>query len=145
VSLAQYLAGAAPVEVFGWQRLGPTGVDLTFGGQMRYASGVLAQFDCSFAAPFRTHFEAVGRGAAVTASQPFKPGPDAGLVLRRNTGEETLAIPAAPLYEGEVEDLHDAVLGLRQPRVSLAESRNHIATLEALYASAASGKVEPVR
>ena len=77
-------------------------------------------------------------------AQPFKPGPDAGLVLRRNAGDEALPIAPAPLYEGEVEDLHDAVLGVRAPRVSLAESRNHIATLEALYASAASGKVERV-
>jgi D-xylose 1-dehydrogenase (NADP+, D-xylono-1,5-lactone-forming) len=144
VSLAQYLVGSAPIEVFGWQRLGPTGVDLTFAGQMRYAGGVLGQFDCGFAAPFRTHFEAVGRAAAVTVAQPFKPGLDAALTLRRNPGEETIAIPPAPLYEGEVEDLHDAILGVRLPRVTLAESRNHIATIEALYASALSGKVEPV-
>jgi xylose dehydrogenase (NAD/NADP) len=47
VSFAQALAGGDPLEVFGWQVLGDTGVDLTFAGQMRFGGGVLAQFDSS--------------------------------------------------------------------------------------------------
>ena len=37
VSYACLLAGAAPVEVFGWQQLSPSGIDLEFAGMMRFA------------------------------------------------------------------------------------------------------------
>ena len=39
VSYARLLAGAEPVDVFGWQALGPTGVDEAFAGQLRFAPG----------------------------------------------------------------------------------------------------------
>ena len=54
-----------------------------------------------------------------------------------------IAIKGSELYEGEVEDLADAVLNGEQPRVSLADSRGNIATIVALLKSARTGK--PVR
>ena len=39
---------------------GPTGIDETFVGQMRFANDVDAQFDCSFMIPFHAFMEIVG-------------------------------------------------------------------------------------
>src|SRR5918996_321877 len=36
ISYARMIAGAAPLEVFGWQVIGETGIDETFVGQMRF-------------------------------------------------------------------------------------------------------------
>jgi predicted dehydrogenase len=49
------------------------------------------------------------------------------------------------VYVGEVENLHDVILNGEAPRVSLEESRMHIATIRALYQSARENKPLPVR
>ena len=49
VSFARFALDEEPHEAFGWQVTGPTGVDETFAGQLRFPSGALAQFDCGFA------------------------------------------------------------------------------------------------
>mgnify|MGYP003943184827 CR=1 FL=1 len=48
--------------------------------------------------------------------------------------------PLGSLYEGEVEDMANAILRGTQPRVSLADSRGNTATLLALYESARTGQ-----
>lgn len=143
VSLAQFIYGAPPEEVFGWRNDDPAGIDGAFVGQMRYAGGRLAQFDCGFRAPFRAHAEIVGGAGTITLSAPFKPDVNEQIGLRRGEAEERIAVDGQPLYAGEVEDMHDAVLDGKPPRVSLAESRNHVATICALYESARRG--QPVR
>ncbi len=143
ISLAQYIFGVAPEEVFGWQKDDASGIDGTFVGQMRYGGGRLAQFDCGFRAPFRTHAEIVGSAGTITLTTPFKPDANAQIILKREDAEEHVAVENQPLYEGEVEDMHDAILDGKPTRVSLAESRNHVATLCALYESARHG--QPVR
>ena len=60
ISYARTVVGGEPLEVFGWQVTGPTGIDETFVGQMRFADNVYAQFDSSFAIPFQTFMEIVG-------------------------------------------------------------------------------------
>ena len=59
------MAQAEPVEVFGWQATGTTGIDVVFSGQLRFASGLLAQFDCGFSTPYRTAIEIVGTSGAI--------------------------------------------------------------------------------
>ena len=49
VSLSRAVLGEEPVDVVSWQVLGTEGVDLSFGGQLRFSSGAIAQFSCSFA------------------------------------------------------------------------------------------------
>lgn len=143
ISLAQYIFDGPPVEVVGWQKLDATGVDGSFVGQLRFWGNKFAQFDCGFRAPFRAQAEIVGRNGAITLTQPFKPDVTSKLILRRNDTDETIRVSEAPLYEGEVEDLHDAILSGASPRVLLADSRGHVATLVALHESAHTGK--PVR
>ena len=136
VSMARFLVGAEPVDVSGWQRLGPTGIDDVFVGTLDFGR-VLAQFDCSFRAPFRTHLEVVGSEGALTVPVPFKPGIEERIVLSRGGEPETIVVPGETLYIGELDDLADAARGQRPPCIPLADSRGNTATIVALYESAA--------
>ena len=49
-----------PVEVFGWQVIGPTGVDELFAAQMRFPGEVITQFDCSTVIPDHVFMEFIG-------------------------------------------------------------------------------------
>jgi xylose dehydrogenase (NAD/NADP) len=144
LSYARFVLGEEPVEAFGWSVVGPTGIDETFVGQVRFESGAMAAFDCGFRSSFRTLVEVVGSEASILIPRPFKPGLEETIVLSR--GEETreIAIAGEELYRGEVEDMADAVLLGRPPRVSLAESRGNVAVMTALLRSAANGRPEPV-
>jgi len=143
ISYARTVAGAPPREVFGWQVTGPTGIDETFIGQIRFENGILAQFDCSFALPFRTSMEMAGSEATLNIPRPFKPETDEKIYLTHGDKTKTIKIKGQELYIGEVEDMADAILLGREPRVSLADSRANVAVILALLQSAGSGK--PVR
>ena len=140
ISYARAIVGAAPLEVFGWQVLGPTGVDMTFLGQMRFAGDVYAQFDSSFAVPLRTFMEIVGSEGTIQVPHPFKPETDEIIYLTRGDRTETIRVEGQELYIGEVEDMADAILLGRAPRISLEDSRANVAVIRALLESARSGK-----
>ena len=136
LSFARFVLGHEPLEVTGAQHEGRSGVDLTFAAQLRFPDDVLVQFDCSFEAPFRTVMEVVGETASVMVTQPFKPGPGAQVLLIKGDTTEAIEVPGADLYRGEVEDLADAVLLGKPPRVSLADSRGNVSAIVALLQSA---------
>jgi len=139
VSMARYLAGREPVRVVGWQRSAPSGIDDVFVGMLDFG-GTLAQFDCGFAAPFRTDVEVVGTTGAISVPVPFKPGENEQLIISRGSEREVVPVEGQALYEGEVEDMANAILHGTMPRVSLADSRGNTATLLALYESARTGQ-----
>ena len=140
ISYARYIAGAEPVEAFGWQVTGSSGVDEVFAGQLRFPGEVYAQFDCGFRVPFRTHIEIVGSAGALTVPHPFKPGLNEPLLLTDGDKEQTITVPGQELYIGEVENMADAILHGQAPRVSVADSRGDVATIKALLRSAREGK-----
>jgi predicted dehydrogenase len=139
ISYARMLVGAEPLEVFGWQVTGPGGSDETFIGQLRFADGVHAQFDSGFRSPLRTSIEIIGSDGALNVPVPFKPGRAEKIYLTRGDITETIEIKEPDLYVGEVEDICDAILLARPPRVSLADSRGNVQTILALLESAESG------
>jgi xylose dehydrogenase (NAD/NADP) len=140
ISFARLIAGAEPLEVFGWQVRGPTGIDETFIGQLRFRGDILAQFDCGFASPYRAHIEIIGTSGVLEVPVPFKPGSREEIHLTRGDEPETIEINGPELYVGEVEDMADAVLLGKPPRVSLADSRGNVAAILALLESARVGK-----
>ena len=136
ISYARMLADTEPVEVFGWQIAGDEGADLTFVGQMRFADGMLAQFDSSLVWPFQSYMTIIGSEAILHVPAPFKPGPHEKLILRRGDKVEEIDVHGGELYIGEVEDMSDAVLLGKPPRISLADSRGNVAAIQALVQSA---------
>ena len=139
VSMALLLAGA-PALVAGLRRLGPTGVDEEFSGTLSFANGGMAQISASFAASYQTYLRMVGTTGTLSVDHPFRPEPIEHLHIVRDDGSETLTVKGNAIFEDEVIDMEDAVLGVRRPRVSLEDSRLHAATLAALHESARSGR-----
>lgn len=140
ISYARAVVGESPLEVFGWQVTGPTGIDDTFLGQMRFANDVYAQFDSSFVIPFHTFMEIIGSEGTLNIPKPFKPEVDEKIYLTRDNKTETIKIKGQELYIGEVEDMADAILLEKASRVSLEDSRVNVAVISALLESARIGK-----
>lgn len=136
ISYARMIVGDEPAEVFGWQVEGPGGCDVSFVGQMKFGNGVHAQFDSGFNSPLRSHIEIVGSRASLNIPNPFKPGLQNEIALVRDNGSETIRIKGQELYLGEVEDIADAVLEGKPPRVSLEDSRGNVAAILRLLDSA---------
>lgn len=142
VSYARTMIGAEPVEAFGMQFTGPSGVDETFIGTLRFGEDVYAQFDCGFRAPFRTHMEIVGSEGLIVIPRPFKPTAHETIYIGKASDQlESLTIEGPDLlYLGEVEDMADAILDGAAPRISLPDSRANIAAILALLRSAREGR-----
>jgi len=143
LSFTRFLLGREPVEVFGSQVLGPSGIDETFVGQLVFRGGVLAQIDAGFRSPVRAEIEIVGTSGTIRVRHPWKPVPDQPILLTRGEETEPVAVAECDRYLLEIEDLAEAVAAGRSPRVSLAESRGNVATIVALLESAREGR--PVR
>jgi predicted dehydrogenase len=139
VSYTCFLAASAPVEVFGWQQVNASGIDLEFAGMMKFADGAVAQFDSGFVGPFRAEMEVIGRDATLRIDRPFRA--DAMSALRLTTGDRTeaLAFEKEEPFAGEIADMEAAVLDARPPRIALSESRRTVQTIRALYESAQRG------
>jgi predicted dehydrogenase len=144
LSFAQYVMGGPPEWVVGSQWIGETGVDEVFVGQLHYSNGRTAQITASFRTPFLTWAEVIGTQGRLSLDCPFVPGfeDQTCQVLYRGLegGDELVDVPVKSLYLGEVEDMHAAILDGEDPYLTLAESRNHVRTVLALYRSAQSGQ-----
>ena len=140
ISYARSVIGEEPLDVFGWQVTGSTGIDDTFVGQMRFANDVIAQFDSSFVVPLRWFMEIVGSEGTLNIPSPFKPQTNEKIYLTRGDKTETIEIKGQELYIGEVEDMADAILLGREPRILLEDSRANVAVISALLESARVGK-----
>jgi xylose dehydrogenase (NAD/NADP) len=139
LSYTRSLLGMEPLDVFAGQVIGMTGVDEVFVAQLNFPEDVYAQFDCSFKIPYHTFMEIVGDEATLIIPKPFTPGKLEKLFLTRAGKTETISVKGTELYIGEVEDMADAVLLGKSPRVSLADSRSNIAAILALFKSAKTG------
>ena len=132
VSLARRIAGEEPDGVGAFARFDERGVDRTFIGQLHFPGGLLAQFDCGFAAPDRERVEIVGRDASLVLESPFLPAPDGpppSVTMWRGRDATAVDVSSIDQYQAEVEDLTAAILDGTPPRVDLAFSRGTIATL----------------
>jgi len=135
VSFARNLAGAEPEEVRAFARFDDRGVDRTFIGQLLFPNGLLAQFDCGFAAPDREEVEIVGSDAALVLGAPFLPAPDGpppSVTMWRGRSSTPVEVSSLDQYQAEVEDLMSAIIEGTAPGLTLESSRANVATLVAL-------------
>lgn len=139
LSFAQYVMGGPPQRVTGAQWLGESDVDEVFVGQMHYAGDRFAQITSGFRMPFHTSAEVLGTEGRLFLNRPFV-GVDeeARLLFYPPDGPpEAIDVPEKELYLGEIEDMHAAILDGAPNYLTLAETRNHVRTVLALYESAA--------
>jgi predicted dehydrogenase len=140
LSYARLVLGTEPQEVFGWQILGSTGVDETFVAQMHFPDDVFVQIDCSFRIPYHTFMEIVGDKGTLNISHPYNPEATENLYLTIDNKTKPILVKGPATYLSEVEDMADAILLNKPPRMSLADSRAEIAATLALFDSARTGK-----
>lgn len=136
---ALLMAGAAPVEVMGWQKLAPSGVDATFAGQLRFSGGLLAQIQSSFELPRYMNIELRGSGGTLLVPAFLKSQGRQQFTLQKEY-DRVFRIRGVELFSGEVENMADVVLDGLPARLTLAQSREITRCLEALYESARAGK-----
>ncbi len=138
ISFIHMLMGRMPSTVHGYQVLAKSGVDLTFTGHMDFPNGVLAHFYSSFGLPYDTRMEIVGSKGKITNLQPFliRDAKSPLILQQENKGEQRITFPATELYLGEVNDMEKAVMDGKEPRLSLAESEEIVATILAFIESA---------
>ena len=139
LSFAQYVMGGPPQWVVGDQWLGESGVDEVFAGQMHYEGGRFAQITSGFRTPFFTSAEVLGTEGRLALNRPFVGiDEEARLLFYPPDGPpEEIDVPEKDLYLGEIEDMHAAILDGASNYLTLAETRNHVRTVLALYESAA--------
>jgi D-xylose 1-dehydrogenase (NADP+, D-xylono-1,5-lactone-forming) len=135
LSFARTVLAAEPLEVFGWQVTGQTGIDESFIAQIRFPDNVFAHFDCSIRIPFRVFMEIVGNEASLRISRPFNPGAQETLELFCNGEIEKITVSGTPPYLSEVEDIADSILINKPAVISLTDSRANVATILALFES----------
>lgn len=141
LSFVRMILNSEPEEVFGWQTTAPSGIDDLFVAQARFPGEVYAQFESSFRLPYQADMEIIGDTGSIFVPTPFIPQKAEKIRFSRSDGfQVTLRMPGAELYIGEVEDMADAILLNKAPRISLADSRGNVAAISALYESARTGK-----
>ncbi len=143
LSLAQYVMGDVPEWVIGDQRLGESGVDVVFSGQLHYSDGRSAHIASSFHTPFHTFAEIIGTEGRLTLHRPFvQMGAGSHLYYTSPDDEvQQVEVPVKELYLGEIEDMNAAILDGQANYLTLAESRNHVRTVLALYESAGTNQI----
>lgn len=151
VSFIRSVLAAEPTEVTAWQVATDRGVDLSLAGQMRFASGALTQFTCSFQTV--THWQATltGSQGQIVLDQPWLNVVGTtghATIIRKNTGgkatfgdstdflTETLTYEQCNAYADQVAAIEACILDGAPSVLSLTDSRANVATIVALYASA---------
>ncbi|HEX3976814.1 MAG TPA: Gfo/Idh/MocA family oxidoreductase [Solirubrobacteraceae bacterium] len=137
VSAARLLAGE-PELVCGTQVVGGDGVDVIFGGWMRFGGDVIAHFDSGLVLDDRFDLEVVGEEASLFLADPWH-CVTPRIELRRAHTVEIIEVPGGNSYGLEADNLAAAIRGEAAPLLGRADAEGQARAIEALYASADSG------
>jgi predicted dehydrogenase len=141
VNISRTVTDAEPVEVQAFARWHEGGVDDTLAATMRFADGVIAQFDCSLGMERRESYEVAGTDGSLDVPGAFLPGAgDVVIHERHGRGEQRdHVVPGDNEYRLMVEHFADCALHGRSLRYSVADAAGNMAVIEALYRSAREG------
>jgi D-xylose 1-dehydrogenase (NADP+, D-xylono-1,5-lactone-forming) len=142
VSGVRLMAGE-PLRVHGTRVLGASGVDLAFAGTLELDSGLLAQFQCGFASDVRSELEVTGTDGRLVVQQPYRIE-EAGVDLWTQDGHRRIACEQADPYLLQFDNFSAAIRGEAPPLLGRADALGQARTLEALVASATSGRTVAV-
>jgi predicted dehydrogenase len=144
ISVARWILGE-PDRVFAYAHDSrDCGVDTQMGGLLKYNTGEMAQFDCSFDTEHVQRYRIEGEHGWVEAEQEvaYNAPPDAPTTLEyqidgRHGVEE---FPAVDQYRLEVEHFAECVEGGTVPRTGGQNSINNMRVIDAVYESVDSGE-----
>ena len=138
VNGARLIAGE-PERVGAEQVLGGDGVDLTFAATMRFADGVLGQFDAGLALDTRDELEVVGEQGALFLDDPWHCRRPV-IELRRDGRVERIELAPVDSYRLEAENFCAAIRGTASPLLGREDAVSQARTIEALYQAAELGQ-----
>ncbi|MDX6553782.1 MAG: D-xylose 1-dehydrogenase D-xylono,5-lactone-forming [Gaiellales bacterium] len=138
ISAARLLAGE-PQQVYGTQVLSRSGVDELFGGTMRFAGDVVAQFDCGLVMPERDELEAIGEQGSLFLDDPWH-CTEPVIELRTDRGTEHIALDRADSYRLQLENMSKAIRGQAKPLLGRDDALGQARAVAALYRSADTGR-----
>ena len=137
VNVARWAFGAEPVACVGQQVIDPTfGVDISFGGVLRFDGGKLAMIDSSFRQSGVQRYEIVGDEGRIVVPRAFRPDSEPG-IIEVSTGSTTRTeqVAAANQYGLEADHFAESVrAGRLLPPAEDGVAQAHV--IEALYAAA---------
>jgi predicted dehydrogenase len=123
------------------QRVGPTGVDMSLRGALRFPDGMVGLLRCSFEEPRSQELEVVGEGGRLRVEAPWRVDWGGAVRLEIDGRTKEIAIPEASSYVRELENLAAAVAGDAPPLLGRADALGQARTIDALYRSADEGRV----
>ena len=143
VNAARWVMGAEPVAVAATMQLSPEGVDEELSGILDFGGGRTALIASSFTQPYRHEVEILGTDGRIRIPDAFVNGSeDLEIELEYGSGTwEQISVAGDDEYRLEVEDFAACVREGRQPEVvSHADTLANMATVDALYEAARSGR-----
>jgi predicted dehydrogenase len=146
VNISRMIAGQDPTEVQAYANWGVTGVDEQMACSLRFANGLLAQFDCGLVLSHRQFYQVVGTKGVLDVPVAFNPG-TSSLVIRQEEerNEVVHQIPGDDEYRLMVEYFSSCVLNNEPLRYPTADAIANMRVIDALYRSARNdGRPEPV-
>jgi xylose dehydrogenase (NAD/NADP) len=138
VNGARLIAGE-PERVTAEQVVGPTGVDVSFAGTMRFPDDVIALIDCSFRLPRAQRLELEGEAGSLLVEAPWRVDWGGDVVLRRDGGATRVEVDVADSYRLELDSFANAVAGAAPPLLGRADALGQARAVDALYRAAAEG------
>ena len=140
VNVSRTLAGQEPVAAQATARWAASGVDEQLTGGLRFADGLMAQFDCALTMARRESYTAASADGYYYAPGAFLPGKEAVALLEVRDRQETQhQFPGCDEYQLMVEHFAQCVLRREPLRYTAQEAAANMRAIEALYQSARSG------
>ena len=141
VNVSRTIAAAEPVEVQAYARWGQSGVDEQMAGTLRFADGLLAQFDCALTIERREEVQLAGTDAFLTVQSAFLTGEKRVAIeeVRGRQEKKKHWIKGVDEYRLMVEHFADCVLQNQPPRYGASEAAANMRVIEALFLSARRG------
>jgi xylose dehydrogenase (NAD/NADP) len=145
ISYMRTMLGMEPEEVFCWQVLGASGVDVSMSGELRFPDKTLGQFQCGFNSNWHASIEIMGADGTLMIDTPFQPYTNTEIIHSRDGQDKKIKIKGEDLYLGELEDMYECIFNGKQPRISRQDTYNNIKVILACVESAKSGKAVSVK
>jgi predicted dehydrogenase len=137
VNVSRLLAGEEPVAAQAVARWTGSGVDEQMVGSLRFANGVIAQFDCALNMARHESVTAAGSDSYYFAPVAFLPGKEKSLFYEFQNRKEILhKFEGCDEYQLMVEHFGECVLTCQPLRYSAQEAAANMRVIDTLYQSA---------
>ncbi|GCE03209.1 Gfo/Idh/MocA family protein [Dictyobacter aurantiacus] len=116
---------------------GPVSVDLATNAVLDYGDGCFGILDSSFGLPSRQGAEIIGEAGMITLPVPFTPGNyDMTAFITKDGQMQEQSFSGVDQYQLEVEHFAQCIRSHQDPQLSLSETLENLATIEAIYEAA---------